>query len=498
MSNPISPAFSEYWSTCNADEQALLHRFFVGFSEHCLLRNKTKRLLREDLEKAILYYLENGRTLEQALALLDCKYLGGFYARPPKLWFPLDDAAKIYPLSMEHGVMSVFRLSVYLKAQIVPELLQVALNFTVKRFPTFTTTLKKGFFWHYLDTAKRRFCVEQERDIPCQPLKVSQSNSPTFRVIYYENRISMELFHVLTDATGALTFLKVLVAEYLRLLGVEVSPDENLWDINETPQTEEFENAFCNVPKTSNSSGFVDKAAVQMNGKITEAKPCRVLHFKMKSDELKAASSRHGITVTGYLLAQMFLSCKAAMDEIRGEMSIQLPVNMRKYYPSKTVRNFSMYCGIRLPVDHITAIDDIIPEIREQMKTKTAKDVMSEMLNATEKLVNMLRFIPLVIKQPVAKLVYGFLGEKLFTSTLSNMGVVQFPSAIAEHIESMDFALGTSVLNRVSCSVVTVNDAVTFTVSKITADPSFEEKMYDLLTADGIEVAVEGSELYGY
>ena len=36
----------------------------------------------------------------------------------------------------------------------------------------------------------------------------------------------------------------------------------------------------------------------------------------------------------------------------------------------------------------------------------------------------------------------------------------------------------------------------TFTISKMTADPTFEEKMYQLLLNDGIAVEVEGSEYY--
>ena len=102
--------------------------------------------------------------------------------------------------------------------------MQMALTFTMKRFPSFATTLKKGVFWHYLDTTKRRFSVEQEKDIPCQPLKVSHSGSQSFRALYWENRISVEFFHVLTDGSGGLIFLKTLVAEYLRLRGVEIPP----------------------------------------------------------------------------------------------------------------------------------------------------------------------------------------------------------------------------------------------------------------------------------
>ena len=472
------------------------NQFYKDFSSHCLMRKKEKRKMKEDFEKAFLYYEKCGVPIEKAMELLDVKYLGGFYARPAVLWFPLDNAAKIYPISMEHGRMHVFRLSVNLKEAVVPELLQMALHFTIKRFPSFSTTLKKGFFWHYLDTSKRRFRVEPECDIPCQPLQVSQSGSQTFRVLYYQNRISVEFFHVLTDGTGGMTFLKVLVSEYLRLTGVEVCPDETLWDINATPQVEEFENAFLKVPKEDSPAGFVDKTAVQLTGKLSKSRPCRVIQFKMDVAELKRAAGKYHATITAYMLAIMFLAARAAMDELQGELSFQVPVDMRKYYPSKTVRNFTMYCGIRLPAEQITDIGSIVDSIKEQMETKTSKRSMSQMMKSTEMLVKMLKYIPLCVKQPVAKSVCGFLGDKIFTSTFSNLGVVKLPEAVAQQIDSMDFILGTSISNRAGCSMVTINDVACFSIAKMTIDPSFEEKMYDLLCKEGIPVLVEGSELY--
>ena len=169
---------------------------------------------------------------------------------------------------------------------------------------------------------------------------------------------------------------------------------------------------------------------------------------------------------------------------------------MRKFYPSKTVRNFSMYCGIRLPIETITDLPSVIDEIDKQLNMKASKEAMSKMLTATEKMVGMMKYIPLAVKQPVAKLVYEFLGDKIFTNTLSNLGVVKMPEAALEHIESMDFVLGTVITNRASCSMVTINDTATFSVNKMTVDPTFEEKMYELLKSDGIITVVEGSQFY--
>lgn len=491
----LSP-YETYAQSLSKTDAEELARFFRGFDMHCRLHAAGRRQMRKDFEAAILYYHAQNVPLDTVLKRLDTKFLGGFYARSSQLWFALDDAAKIYPISLEHGRMSLFRLAVYLRQEIVPELLQMALHFTIKRFPSFATTLKKGFFWHYLDTAKRRFCIEAEQDIPCQPLRVSVSGSQSFRVLYYQNRISVEFFHVLTDGVGGMCFLKVLTGEYLRLLGEEIHIDESMWDINATPSHEEFENAFARVQHSKQANGFIEKPAVQMNGRLSETKPCRVLHFKMDANVLKQTAQSHGCTVTVYLLALLFLAGKAATDELRGEMSIQVPVNMRKFFSSRTVRNFAMYCGIRLPIEADQDLAQLIDKIREQLAQKTSQECMVDMLTATERLVNTMKFVPLAVKQPVAKLVYGFLGDKVFSNTLSNLGLVKLPPSLAQHVLSMDFILGTAVLNRALCGLVTVNDTSTLSITKMTIDPSFEDRLYDLLSADGIDIKVEGSTLY--
>lgn len=496
---PLPPQltpFEQYSQSLPEADQKELALFFADLSSHVMLARAEKLKIRADFENALLYYAAAGLPFRTALERLEIANLGGFYARPAILWYALDDAAKIYPLSMKHGQMSVFRLSVYFKENVVPELLQMALTFTIKRFPSFATTVKKGVFWHYLDTAKRRYTVEPESGMPCRPLQISRSGSQSFRVEYHEKRLSVEYFHILTDGSGGMTFLKTLTAEYLRLLGVEPSQAEGVLNINDLPTKSETANEFWRAHKTETISGFVDKPALQMSGRSSRTKPCRVLHFKMDASSLKQAAQAKNATITAYLLAQLFVAGKSATDEQTGEISIQVPVNMRKFYPVDTVRNFSMYCGIRLPIAEITEAEAIIAEISQQLTEKTSQQNMSEMMASTEHMVSMMRYIPLFIKAPAAKVIYGFLGDKIFSNTLSNLGVVKMPGQMAAHIDCMDFVLGTSITNRAGCALVTFGNTAMLSISKMTADPSFEEKLYSLLLADGITPIVEGSEPY--
>ena len=497
MSKKSTSAFESYRLSLSHDENEALSVFLTEYDHHNFLRGSEKALMRKDFENAILRYIALGVTLEEALERLSIDHLGGFYARPSLRWFALDNAAKIYPFSMAHGRMAVFRLSAYLKEEVVPEILQMALTFAIKRFPSFATTVKKGFFWYYLDTAKRRYSVEPEASIPCRPLKVARSGSQSFRVLHYNNRISVEFFHILTDGSGGMVFLRTLLAEYLRLLGIESGKeDRGTFDVDGIPSPSELTNEFALVPKTQKISGFVGKSAVQMSGRLTGQKPCRVLHFKMRADMLKKAAVSYNATITSYLLALIFIAGKHATDETEGMLNVQMPVNMRKFYHSDTLRNFSMYCGIKLPVSRIGDVRSIIEEITKQLAQKASKVAMSEMVTATERIVAALRYIPLAVKAPAVKLVSGILSDKIFSTTLSNLGVVTLLPELKKHVVSMDFVLGPAITNRASCALVTLGNAATLSITKTTADPSFEEKLYGLLLSDAVSISVEGSALY--
>lgn len=489
--------FRIYAGTLNDWERELLSRFFLRLDQHLTLPKSESLLMKEDFGRAIIYYTENGVPLEEALERIDVSNLGGYYARPALLWYPLDDAAKIYPLSMKRNEMMVFRLSAYMKKDVVPELLQLALTFTIKRFPSLATTIKKGFFWHYIDSTKRRFNIEEETGVPLQAMNVSAVGAQSFKVKYFKNRISVEFFHILTDGTGGMIFLKTLVAEYLRLTGVEIPYTEGILDINDVPTEGETANDFPKAETNDASKGLMDKRATPMSGRISAVKPCQLLHFEFDSEQLRQVAKSKGGTVTAYILSLMFVAGRAATDEANGRIQIQVPINMRQYYDSKTLRNFSMYCNIKLPINEIVSVDDIIPEVSGQLKEKGSKETMSKMINASVRLVRMLRFVPLFIKRPVAILVYGFLGDKVFSNTLSNLGVVKLPPEMAPHVEKMDFLLGSSATNRAACAMVTVNNTATLCVTKLTSDPSFENKLYELFLNDGLTPSVRGSELYG-
>lgn len=481
---------------------------FPDLEQHIHLPARETKLLLADYDRAILCYLAQGFSDDQIRERLSTDRLGGFYAHAALRWYALDPAEKLYPLGMRQGEMPLFRMSVYLKKQVIPELLQMALNFVIKRFPSFATTVKSGVFWHYLDSTKRRFSIEAEKGVPCTPIHVAYSGSQVFRILYYQNRISVEFFHVVTDGTGGMIFLKTLAAEYIRLAeGVEAgtaagrwpTPAEpGVWHPEDTPDECETANEFLKAEIFKGSSGFTGKPGVQLSGKLSRMKPCRILHFEMSAAQVKEKAHHYGGSITAYLLGVMFLAHKFATEETGGPVIIQVPVNIRKYHPSVTLRNDSMYAMIALELGEITTLEEIVPKITQQLVEKGAKESMDKMVSTAVKMVASLKPIPRFIKRPVAEKLYGFLGDRLISDTLSNMGVVRMPEEDVPYIEKFDFVLGPSVINRAACAMVTFGDHMVFSVTKTTVEPSFEERIEKLLNQDEVQLKITGSPLYEY
>ena len=161
----------------------------------------------------LLYDLEEDR---QDYALIN-RFLNQFMSREGKIrWLRLDNAAKIYPAARRQNWSNVFRLSATLSEEVDKAVLQTALDVTVRRFPSIGARLRRGVFWYYLQQLDHAPALSEECSYPLTRMHRREVRQCALRVIPYKQRIAIEIFHSLTDGTGALIFLKSLVAEYLQ------------------------------------------------------------------------------------------------------------------------------------------------------------------------------------------------------------------------------------------------------------------------------------------
>lgn len=491
---------NKFLSRFNEKDKSKILYLLYSVTNRMSLSRKEEHDIMMDYMKAIIIMQTRGVSVDDIVHRLDAKNIGEFYKEVPHRWFPLNSAAKIYPLSMNHRWMAMFRLSCYLKTDVQKDILQMALNFTIKRFPYFATSVKRGFFWHYLDGVNKHYQICGENTRPCSAIKIGRSQTP-FRVIYYKNRISVEYFHILTDGMGGTIFLKTLVAEYLKLLGEKVEYSDTIFNVNEFPHPQEWADDFSKAIPSDKQISFNQPQALPIRGNMESMKPYQVLHFEMDGKALHSKAKEYGVTVTALMLTYITLATKKAArikNKNNSNIQIQVPCNMRKYYNSKTVSNFAMYGVLKFAPESITDRKSLSSTMQGVLRHDTSKNELNKQMLAANSLVKKLKFIPLTVKDFVAKPIYGLMGDKSFSNVLSNLGVVKFPENLQKHIEKMDFVLGPTLTNRVATAMVTNGGSAVFTITKMTKDDAFEQEMKRLIELDGLELTIKGSETYDY
>ena len=184
------------------------------------------------------------------------RFLNSYISQENKLrWMPLDNAAKIYPAAQRKKWSNVFRLSVTLKENVDCEVLQSALDVTVRRFPSLCARLRRGAFWYFLEQVQQAPPIRKENSYPVTRMSKKEVRKCAFRVIVYGRRIAVEMFHSLADGTGGTIFLKTLLAEYLQQkYGIAVPAECGVLGRLEDPTPEEMEDSFQKYAGPVNAS----------------------------------------------------------------------------------------------------------------------------------------------------------------------------------------------------------------------------------------------------
>ena len=126
---------------------------------------------------------------------------------------------------------TVFRLSVVLEEEIKPEILQNAVLETLDKYQSFKVKMKTGLFWYYLEQNNKEPIIEEEQDYPCKYINPRKNRGYLFKVTYFKNKISIDIFHSLTDGNGGTTFFREIIYTYL-----EMSHSEELNPVNRQPR----------------------------------------------------------------------------------------------------------------------------------------------------------------------------------------------------------------------------------------------------------------------
>ena len=264
-------------------------------------------------------------------------------------WMRLDNAAKIYPAAKRRNWNNFFRLSATLTEPVDTEVLRRALDVTVRRFPSIAVRLRRGAFWYYLEEIPKAPAIQAEKSCPLAHAPFYEVRQCAFRVLVYHERIAVEFFHALTDGTGALVFLKSMLAEYLsQKYGLVIPAEKGVLGRLEEPSAEEVEDSFARYAGDVKLSRR-EATAYHLSGTPEPDGYKDIVTMMIPADKLRDCARGFGISVTELLCAAMM---QAILDiqakdvprrAARKPVKVLLPVNLRTLFPSATLRNFASY-----------------------------------------------------------------------------------------------------------------------------------------------------------
>lgn len=423
-------------------------------------------------------------------------------ARKKLAWVALDNAAKIFPAARTRTWSNIFRISSTLNEDIDREVLRVALDVTIRRFPSIAASLKNGVFWYYHQELREAPPILDEKPYPTSRMTTKDLRKCAFRVLVYKNRLAVEFFHSLTDGTGGLIFVKTLTAEYLyQKYGIKVPTGNGILDRLEEPSSAELEDAFLkNAGEYTTSRNDVN--AFRIEGKREPDGFRTNTTFIIDPDYVKAEAKKRGVTVTAYMTV-ILIEATRRIQESRVSnpakykpIKVFIPVNLRKMFPSETLRNFILYTtpGIDPRLGDYS-FDDMCQIIAAQMKQQMTRKNMAALIrtNVGNESSFIVRIVPLFIKNIIMKIVFNTIGERKTCFSFSNLGVVNVPEEYSSKVERMDFVLGCQAIVPYNVSSITYCGKMYLNIIRNAIEPVFEREIYAVLCERGVPHTIESN-----
>lgn len=416
-------------------------------------------------------------------------------------WFRLDNAALLYSAILKDTYSAVYRFSAVMTDQVDPNALQRAVARTMPRFPGFRCRLRKGAFWYYLEPMDIPGpMVRPDIANPCQPIRVNEGDGWLLRVFFYEKRISIECFHVLSDGGGALVFFRTLLRTYLDELGHSVPLGPGMLDITQSPRKEELEDAYTRyVIKHISRDGW-QKTAYFVHGTPEPFYTLNVIMGFVPVDKLKETAKSYQVSVTEYLTA-VFLQVLLDRQQREGrrklrEVALAIPINLRGHFPTDSLRNFIL--TVRPSIDPMLGqytFPEIVRQVHHYMRLNIDRPKMQSRFsgNVSFQKNHLLQIIPLALKNPIMSLSYSLVAVRPYSATYTNPGAFQVPPEMAAHIQRMEVILGQPVGNRVNCASISYGNTMNITFASSIEESDVERDFFRFLIKEGIPVKIESN-----
>ena len=163
---------------------------------------------------------------------------------------------------------------------------------------------------------------------------------------------------------------------------------------------------------------------------------------------------------------------------------IMVPVDLRKRFPSKTLRNFILYA---LPTLEVQERDlprlERLRRFQEQIRLQTEKAQLEPQISRNVRLQCNVLFsvVPRALKCLLLRIVYCFFGETNSSITMTNLGPVFLSEEMKQYVNHIDVHLTPRRQSPYNCGLISCGDTTSISITRFGALPELEPLFFGKL-----------------
>ena len=408
--------------------------------------------------------------------------------------FALDSSAAFYPYFTTRKAQSMYCVGAVLDGDIDREVLKRAVNDALNRFPLYKTKVIRGYGSYMLKSNDAEAEVFDLDGKVLKPIDTKLTHGYQFRLACRRDRLTLEMFHALTDANGAIAFLTAIIRRYRELCGVEFDGNCGVEAWNAAPKAGELEDGFKKYYKRIslrelNLKGMAGGVPHRIKG--TLLKDGYILEDGvMDADKLLENARAMGVSLTAYVAGAVAYGI-IRTSEVKRPIVIMVPVNLRKLFPTESLSNFVTFVRLIVKKEECASFEDCVKTCAAQLKEKAAKDKMQAFISTTVRAQRnfIFRAVPLFLKWILIRLGRLFMKSRQ-TIIISNLGGFDLPEQMG--VDELLVNLNVSANNVQNLGIVSYRGRCKLTFTSAIAELDMPRATFEILSEQGVNVAKTG------
>ena len=372
-------------------------------------------------------------------------------------------------------------------APVDPAALYQALESVVPNYPNLNAKIVAGFFWHKYKQNDAPLVVKEDDRPPLTPFRKEDANGYPFRLAYKGDEIILEVFHAATDGDVAALFLSDLLTRYVEIkekVSVSQVVDRGLLLEDAFVQNARKKSLFDVSIRNYNGTGSIAL------GKRGNYRPYpTLLSQKIPVAELKASAKSWGATITEYIAACYVTAISQDLElPLRKPINLFVPVNLRRFFPSKTLFNFVCFERITLSKGETDlSFAHVLELVHKQFEEKITQENMQRRVDDVNLCFTLpiVKYFPLFIKKPCFKIVKKITDKVRQTAILSNLGSINLPESTAAHVAEIQLYLNIGKNAPLNCAVISFKGDCTINMTCGLKETEIPARFFALLKDQG-------------